>query len=64
VKVKMLVDVTGTRGDGQPWPARGEEVDVPDDEGADLIKSGIAEGVAEKRDAKVEKATAPKAETR
>jgi len=60
VKVTMKVDVTGTR-DGQPWPARGETLDVPDDEARELIHAGIADPVVDK---KTEKATAPKAEQR
>lgn len=56
----MKVDITGTR-DGKPWPGIGEEVDLPDDEGKDLCAAGIAEPVV---DTKVQKATAPKAETR
>lgn len=60
MKVKMKVDITGTR-DGKPWPGIGEEVDLPDDEGKDLCAAGIAEPVV---DTKVQKATAPKAETR
>jgi hypothetical protein len=60
VKVKMKVDVTGTR-NGDPWPPREEVVDLPDDEARDLCAAGIAEPVP---DAKVQKATAPKAEQR
>jgi len=37
----MKVDVTGTR-NGDPWPARGEEIDLPDDEAKDLCAAGIA----------------------
>lgn len=58
----MLVEVSGTRGDGQQqWPPKGDVIDLPDEEGADLVKAGLAEPV---KDDKVEKATAPKAETR
>jgi hypothetical protein len=60
MKVKMKVDVTGTR-DGTEWPARGEELEVSDEEGRELCASGIADPV---KDEKVEKATAPKGETR
>lgn len=56
----MKVDVTGTR-NGDPWPPRDEVVDLPDDEARDLCAAGIAEPVP---DAKVQKATAPKAEQR
>jgi hypothetical protein len=61
VKIKLKVDLTGTR-NGVDWPARGEEFEVPDEEGRELCASGIAEPV--KEDPKTEKATAPKAETR
>lgn len=60
MRVKLTAQLTGTR-DGVDWPAKGEELDVPDDEAADLIHAGIAEPVVED---KTEKATAPKAEQR
>lgn len=60
MKVKMKVEITGTR-DGVEWPARGEELEVSDEEGRDLCASGVAEPVKED---KTEKATAPKSETR
>jgi hypothetical protein len=63
MRVKLKSDVSGTR-DGQPWPARGEEVDLPDDEGAALCAAGMAEPVAVKASGQAEKAVAPKAETR
>ena len=61
MKVRMLVDVSGTR-DGETWPRRGAELTVPDAEGADLCSQGLAEVVAEP--AKPQKATARKAEKR
>jgi len=60
MKVRMKVEITGTR-DGKEWPARGEELEVSDEEGRDLCASGVAEPVKED---KTEKATAPRAETR
>jgi hypothetical protein len=30
---------------GQPWPAEGDEVDVPTAQGAHLVASGVAEEV-------------------
>ncbi|WP_298557094.1 hypothetical protein [Streptomyces luteogriseus] len=33
---------------GEPWPAEGEEVDVPTAQGAHLVASGVAEGVTDK----------------
>lgn len=55
MKVRMKVDMSGSR-DGEPWPHRGETVDLSDVEGAKLCNSGIAEPVADK-DADVETAT-------
>lgn len=53
MKIRMKVYISGTR-DGQDWPAVGEEIEVPDEEGADLCAAGFAEPVAKR--AKVEKA--------
>lgn len=30
---------------GEPWPAEGEEVDVPTAQGAHLVAAGVAEAV-------------------
>lgn len=60
MRVRMKVEVSGTR-NGHPWPRRGEVVDVPDAEGADLCAAGLAEPVVDDR---VETAVAPPAETR
>ena len=60
MKVRMKAGLTGTR-NGEPWPDRGEVIDLPEQEARDLIHSGIAEPVVED---KVEKATAPKGEQR
>jgi hypothetical protein len=38
----MKVDVSGAR-NGVPWPGRGETVDLPGGEAADLCTSGLAE---------------------
>ncbi|MFJ6645771.1 hypothetical protein ACIQPS_08930 [Streptomyces sp. NPDC091290] len=32
---------------GQPWPAEGEEIDVPTAQAAHLVASGVAEEVAD-----------------
>jgi hypothetical protein len=32
---------------GEPWPAEGNEVDVPTAQGAHLVASGVAEEVSE-----------------
>lgn len=33
---------------GEPWPAEGEEADVPTAQGAHLVAAGVAEEVAAK----------------
>jgi hypothetical protein len=58
----MRVGISGSR-DGQDWPPIGGELEVSDEEGAQLCAGGLAEPVAD-TDADVEKAVAPKAETR
>jgi hypothetical protein len=44
VNIRMLVEMTGTR-DGQPWPRKGEEAELPTAAAAHLVASGIAEQV-------------------
>ena len=56
----MLVGISGGRGDGTPWPDVGGELDVSDDEGAQLCASGLAAPVAQ--DAPVETAVPPVAD--
>lgn len=46
MKVRMGIAMSGSR-NGQPWPTRGEVVDLPDSEGADLCASGVASPVTE-----------------
>lgn len=41
MRVKMHHQISGTR-NGQPWPARGEDVDLPDGEAQALIAQGAA----------------------
>lgn len=41
MRVTMTQHVGGFR-DGEPWPARGETIDLPDHEGANLVRSGLA----------------------
>lgn len=60
MKVRLLVTITGTR-NGEPWPARGEVVDLPAAEAHDLRVAGIAAPVDD--DDAPEAAVAPKAET-
>ena len=45
MKIRMKVDISGTR-NGEPWPARGETIDLPTDEAQSLIDSNMAEAVA------------------
>jgi hypothetical protein len=46
MRVKMKVQITGTR-NNVSWPGPGEEVTLPDSEGADLCAAGLASPVAE-----------------
>ncbi|MGH3504016.1 MAG: hypothetical protein ACRDQA_24435 [Nocardioidaceae bacterium] len=55
MRVKMKMQMSGSH-EGRAWPARGETLTVPDDEGAKLCASGIAEPVAEKGTERAEKA--------
>jgi len=55
MKIRLKVELSGTR-DGVPWPPRGEAVDLPDAEAADLCAAGMADPVAERP---VEKAVPP-----
>jgi len=41
VKVRIRGDISGSR-NGVPWPKRGETMELPDDEGAQLCASGLA----------------------
>lgn len=64
MRIRMKVNVSGSYWlDQQPhdWPARGEEGDVPDEEGARLCALGMAEPVAV---VEVERAVAPEPEKR
>lgn len=47
MKIKMVQQITGTR-NGQRWPEVGEELTVPDAEGAELCAQGYAIPVAQK----------------
>jgi hypothetical protein len=63
VKVKMREQITGYR-NGVAWPAKGEEVDLPDHEAAKLCASGRATPVAEDRTEKAVKAEPAEKRTR
>ncbi|GAB3884572.1 hypothetical protein [Terrabacter terrigena] len=41
MKVRLTSEISGSR-DGKPWPAAGEEIDLPADEAASLVASGAA----------------------
>lgn len=48
MKIRMLVDMPeGAQRNGQPWPAKGEDADLPTAEAAHLVASGVAEEVRE-----------------
>lgn len=53
MRIQMKVAMSGTR-DGVNWPLPGEELEVPDEEGANMCANGLAVPVA-KKDAGVEK---------
>jgi hypothetical protein len=53
VKITMTAEISGLR-DGNPWPARGGSIEVPDDEAEGLIANGLA-----KKYEKADKAQAP-----
>ncbi len=44
MKVRLTQQITGTR-DGQPWPAAGEEIDLPESEALALLQGGTARAV-------------------
>jgi hypothetical protein len=46
MKVQMKYQITGLR-NGEPWPEPGTQIDLPDDEGAMVIASGMAEAAQE-----------------
>ena len=64
-KVIILQSISGSR-DGAEWPAPGGSLDVPTDEAEQLIRLGFARAVVEAKVSpkSVERAVAPKAETR
>jgi len=46
MQVLMLVHIGGTR-DGREWPEAGGVIEVPDHEGADLIRAGYAKAATD-----------------
>lgn len=48
MKIRMLVDMPdGATRNGEPWPGKDEEAELPTAEAAHLVSSGIAEEVAD-----------------
>lgn len=47
MKVRMLVQISGTR-NGEQWPPIGGVANVGDGEALDLISTGAAEAIAER----------------
>ncbi|MFJ8804194.1 hypothetical protein [Streptomyces sp. NPDC102487] len=59
MRIRMLVDMPdGASRNGEPWPARGEPVELPTAEAAHLVASGVAEEVTEAEDQDAEQAPA------
>ncbi len=56
MRVKLLVDISGSR-NGEPWPQRGEVMNLPDAEAVDMLNARMAEAMPEVQ--KVEAATSP-----
>jgi hypothetical protein len=56
MKIRIKGVISGTR-NGMDWPKRGEEVDFPDDEAAQLCAAGLAEAVKSEPAPPVETAT-------
>lgn len=52
-KVRMIVGVSGTRHDGEPWPPAGETLECPEWEAQDLINGGNAVKVGDEDTAHV-----------
>lgn len=64
MKVQMLAGISGSR-DGADWPPIGGVLECSEVEGKDLIAAGLAKAVEKKSvEPIIEKAVAPKAETR
>jgi hypothetical protein len=48
MRIRMTVAMPeGATRNGEPWPALGEEADVPTSDGAHLVAAGVAEEVEE-----------------
>lgn len=55
MRIRLLIDISGTI-DGEDWPRKGGEIDVPEHVAGDLIANGFAEPVTRKTE-KVETTT-------
>jgi hypothetical protein len=55
MRIRLLIDISGTI-DGEDWPRKGGEIDVPEYVAADLLANGFAEPVTRKTE-KVETTT-------
>ena len=60
MKVKLTGTISGSR-DGADWPAKGEVMDLPDDEAEQLVNNGMAVYAVGDDE---ERAVAPEAEER
>ncbi|MCY0930787.1 hypothetical protein OTB20_32280 [Streptomyces sp. H27-H1] len=48
MRIRMTAEMPeGATRNGEPWPALGEEADVPTADGAHLVAAGVAEEVGE-----------------
>lgn len=45
MKIRMLVQISGPRGDGSAWPGIGQVADVSDAEGVHMCTAGLANPV-------------------
>ena len=61
MKIRMKVVMSGTR-NGEAWPLPGGEIEVPDDEGANMCANGLATPVRSDEDDVEKRAPAKKAE--
>ncbi len=61
--VRMAVAISGSRNDSA-WPAPGDTLEVPDDEGQELIKLGLAVPAGHAPKPKPEPPPAPKVEAK
>lgn len=59
MKVKMKVVMSGTR-NGESWPLPGNDIEVPDEEGANMCANGLAVPVRSDEDDVEKRAPAKK----